>query len=196
MLYETEVVPEMLTQVRAPGAEPMALVVFLKGINVGGHRRLRPSTVAKHLRRFGVVSIGAAGTFVVRKPVSRARIRTEISARLAFETEAAICTGKEILLLLENDPFRYRRPERNLIPFVGIMARRRQFPATLPLKLPADGDWCVKVLRCEGRFVLGLHYRRMKAIALLGQLEKMLGLPITFRSWSTMVKVGQALRSS
>src|SRR6185295_12228721 len=57
----------------APGVDadylsPMAVVVFLRGVNVGGHRRLRPSVLAKELERLDVVSIGAAGTFVVRKP--------------------------------------------------------------------------------------------------------------------------------
>ena len=42
-----------------------ALVVFLRGVNVGGHRTFRPSVVAKELRKFDVVNVGAAGTFVV-----------------------------------------------------------------------------------------------------------------------------------
>lgn len=49
----------------------MALVVLLRGINVGGHRKLRPKTLASDLEAFDVVNIGAAGTFVVRKPGSR-----------------------------------------------------------------------------------------------------------------------------
>ena len=39
----------------------MALVVFLRGINVGGHRTLRPSRLAQQLSRFDAVNIGAAG---------------------------------------------------------------------------------------------------------------------------------------
>ena len=56
----------------------MALVVLLKGINVGGHRTFRPSVLAKELARFHVVNVGAAGTFVIRKPVNRATLRAEI----------------------------------------------------------------------------------------------------------------------
>src|SRR4029079_6176876 len=51
----------------------MALVAFIRGVNVGGHRRFRPSLLAKELRAYDVVNIGAAGTLVVRKPGSRAK---------------------------------------------------------------------------------------------------------------------------
>jgi uncharacterized protein (DUF1697 family) len=56
----------------------MALVVFLRGINVGGHRTLRPSTLAAELSRYDVENVGAAGTFVVRKPGARAAFRAAL----------------------------------------------------------------------------------------------------------------------
>jgi hypothetical protein len=40
----------------------MALVVFIRGVNVGGHRTLRPSVLARGLSDYGVVNVGAAGT--------------------------------------------------------------------------------------------------------------------------------------
>ncbi len=39
----------------------MALVVFLRGVNVGGHRTFRPSLLARALSRYDVVNVGAAG---------------------------------------------------------------------------------------------------------------------------------------
>ena len=45
----------------------MALVVFLRGVNVGGHRTFRPSVLARELGDYDVVNVGAAGTFVVRQ---------------------------------------------------------------------------------------------------------------------------------
>jgi uncharacterized protein (DUF1697 family) len=83
----------------------MALVVFLRGINVGGHRTLRPSILAKQLSRFDAVSIGAAGTFVIRQPIPRARLRAEIARRLPFDAEIIICEGREILRLISQNPF-------------------------------------------------------------------------------------------
>ncbi len=56
----------------------MALVVFLRGVNVGGHRTFRPSILANELSGYGVVNVGAAGTFVVRKPGLRTKFRAEL----------------------------------------------------------------------------------------------------------------------
>ena len=42
----------------------MALLVFLRGMNVGGHRRLRPAALARELAAYDVVNVGAAGTAI------------------------------------------------------------------------------------------------------------------------------------
>ena len=46
---------------------PMPWVVFLRAVNVGGANRCRPAELAKQLAKFGVVNIGAVGTFLVRE---------------------------------------------------------------------------------------------------------------------------------
>jgi hypothetical protein len=38
----------------------MAIVVFLRGVNVGGHRTFRPSILARELSDYYVVNVGAA----------------------------------------------------------------------------------------------------------------------------------------
>ena len=60
----------------------MALIVFLRGINVGGHRTFRPSILAQQLREYDVVNVGAAGTFVVRRAGSRSQFRTALLQKL------------------------------------------------------------------------------------------------------------------
>jgi uncharacterized protein (DUF1697 family) len=62
----------------------MAHVVFLRGVNVGGHRTFRPAVLAQRMKRFDVVNVGAAGTFVVRARVGPAELRSELCRRLPF----------------------------------------------------------------------------------------------------------------
>ena len=62
----------------------MALVVFLRGVNVGGHRTFRPSVLARELSDYDVVNVGAAGTFVARRPGSRANFRDALQRKLPF----------------------------------------------------------------------------------------------------------------
>ena len=84
----------------------MALVVFLRGVNVGGHRTFRPTVLAKELRDYDVVNIGAAGTFVVRKPGrSHADFRAQLLRKLPTETEVMFCDGRDVLRLETENPF-------------------------------------------------------------------------------------------
>ena len=83
----------------------MASVALLKGINVGGHRRLRPSLLAKELRHLDVVNVGATGAFVVRRTVKAEHLRQEIARRLPFETEIVICRGTDVTEMLSHDFF-------------------------------------------------------------------------------------------
>jgi hypothetical protein len=77
---------------------------------------------------------------------------------------------------------------------VSVAAKRLRAPASLPLTLPADSDWLVKIIWIQDRFVLGLYRRQMKAISYLGKIEKLLGVPVTTRNWNTIEKVVSILR--
>ena len=52
----------------------MALVVFPRGVKVGGYRTFRPSVLADQLKHLEGVNIGAAGTMVIRKPITGAQL--------------------------------------------------------------------------------------------------------------------------
>ena len=77
----------------------MAIVVFVRGANVGGHRRFRPSVVAKELQRYGVVNVGATGLFVVRNPGSPQKFRAELLRHLPFDTHVVSCDARDILVI-------------------------------------------------------------------------------------------------
>jgi hypothetical protein len=63
----------------------------------------------------------------------------------------------------------------------------------LPLTLPSGGEWLLKVLARDGRFVVGLYRRRMKVIGYLGQLDRLFGVPVTTRNWNTLAAIGKVL---
>ena len=173
----------------------MALVVLLKGVNVGGHRTFRPSVLAQQLKRFDVVNIGAAGTFVVRRKVSRLRLRAELARRLPFETTVVVCDGRDILRLTAVDRFAGQPSAKEVLQFVSVLAKRRNPPCPPPFQLPAEGRWGLKVFACLDQFVLGVHRREMKAISYLGQLEKIFGVPATTRNWNTMLAIARVLEA-
>ena len=171
----------------------MALVLLLKGVNVGGHRTFRPSVLAKELERFDVVNVGAAGTFVIRKTVSQMTLRAEVMRRLPFEADVMICDGKDILRLASGDPFAGQPSGPDIVHFVSVLAKRRQPSSPVPLDLPSGGEWCLRVLGYQDRFIFGMYRRQMKAISYLGQLEKVFGVPLTTRNWNTILAVARIL---
>src|SRR5260370_16770299 len=135
----------------------MALVVFLKGINVGGHRTFRPSAVARHLAKYGVVNVGAAGTFVVTKPVSQAKLRDGIRRCLPFETETMICSAKDVLNLTAGDPFATERCGQDIVRFVSILAERPRVLPALPLCLPSHRHSLFSLISIPGSFTFVLY---------------------------------------
>lgn len=177
----------------------MALVVFLRGVNVGGHRTFQPSVLAKELAAFDVVNVGAAGTFVVRKPISQAKLRAEFVRKLPFKADIMICPARDIINLASADPFANQPTGPDIVRFVSVLAKRPPVLPSIPLSLPSEDEWILKIIEVRDRFVLGLYKRQMKAISYLSQIEKRLGVSTTTRNWNTInaiVKILKATRAS
>jgi uncharacterized protein (DUF1697 family) len=188
-------------------------VVFLRAVNVGRANRCQPAQIAKELAKFGVVNIGAVGTFVVREDVSESALRAAIAKKLPFKCEIMICPARDIVELASKDPFSRQPSGPNITRFVSVLAKpfrggvrselhqtsnlkhqTSQLPS-LPISLPSDDDWLLKIIAIQNRFVLGLYRRQMKAISYLGKFEKLLGVPATTRNWNTIEKIAKILSS-
>ena len=172
----------------------MALVVFLRGVNVGGHRTFRPSIFAKKLSDYDVVNVGAAGTFVVRKPGSRAKFRAELLRKLPFEAEVVLCDGRDLVRMEMEKPFGSKPSPPDFVRFVTILSRPARGPADIPFALPPEGEWFVRVIASKNRFVFGVYRRHMKTIGYLGQIDKQFGAPATTRNWNTIIAIVRILK--
>ena len=172
----------------------MALVVFLRGVNVGGHRRFRPSVLARELSEYDVVNVGAAGTFIVRKPRSRAKFRAALLHKLPFEAEVMLCDGRDLLRLETANPFGSQPSPPDVVRFVSILAKAGAVRTALPVSFPSEGQWLVRVVASEGQFVFGMYRRHMKTIGYLGQIDKLYGAPATTRNWNTIASILRILK--
>lgn len=172
----------------------MTLIVFLRGVNVGGHRTFRPSVLAGKLRAFDVVNVGAAGTFVVRKPGSRTKLTAALRRTLPFETLVAICEARELLRLEAEQPFGPAPARPDVVRFVSVLITAGRVRTPLPITLPPRGKWLVRVIAAKRRFVLGMYRRHMKTIGHLGQLDKLFGVPATTRNWNTILAITRILK--
>jgi uncharacterized protein (DUF1697 family) len=174
----------------------MRRVVFLRAVNVGGGKLCRPALLAKQLSKFGVINIGAVGTFVVRENVSESTLRNAIAKKLPFKCEIMICSARDIIELASTDPFAGHASGPDITRFVNVLAKRLPHPPALPLWLPSENEWLLKVIAIQNKFVVGLYRRQMKAISYLGKIEKLLGAPSTNRNWNTIQKVAKTLEKN
>jgi uncharacterized protein (DUF1697 family) len=172
----------------------MALVVFLRGMNVGGHRRFRPRILARELSSYDVVNVGATGTFVVRRPGSRAGFRAALLRKLPFEAAVVICDARELLAL--GNPFGTEPGPPDLVRFVSVLPKPARTRTPLPTTLPPEGEWFVRVLGVQGRFVYGVYRRHMKTIGCLGRIDTLFGAPATTRNWNTIGAIVRILKGS
>jgi len=173
----------------------MALIVFLRGINVGGHRRFRPSILAQELGAYDVVNVGAAGTLVVRRPGSRAKFLAALRQKLPFAAAVAVCEDSDLIRLEMDNPFGPEPSRPDVVQFVSILSRAGRLKASLPIAVPEEGEWFVRILGSQNRLVFGVYRRHMKTIGYLGRIDEVFGAPATTRSWSTIVSVLRILKA-
>jgi uncharacterized protein (DUF1697 family) len=171
----------------------MALVIFLRGVNVGGHRTFRPSILAQELRDYDVVNIGAAGTFVVWKPGSVTKFRAELLRKLNFDADIALCEGRDLIALIKDNPFGTKPPAPDVVRLVSILTTANGLRPSLPVKFPPDGEWLVRLIAYKDQFVFGEYRRHMKTIGYLGQIDKLFGAKVTTRNWNTIKAIVRVL---
>jgi hypothetical protein len=172
----------------------MALIVFIRGINVGGHRAFRPSALARQLSAHDIVNVGSAGTFIVRRPGSRTKFLSALRRKLPFEAEIASCDERDLFRLEKENPFGSEPPSRDIIRFVGILTRTGRHKPSLPIAIPQTGEPYVRILGSKGRLLFGEYRRHMRTIGNLGRIDELFGAPATIRSWSTIISVLGILR--
>lgn len=171
----------------------MALVVLLRGVNVGGHKTFRPTVLAEQLKSLDVVNVGAAGTFVIRRPITAERLRAEFARRLPFDTEIMICQGREIAGLVSQNPFARQPMRPDIVRFVSVLSQRPRTEPRMPLSFPPNGRWLLRILVREDRFVFGVYRRHMKVIGYLGAIDHLFGVPVTTRNWNTITAIARVL---
>jgi uncharacterized protein (DUF1697 family) len=174
-------------------ANRLALVVFLRGVNVGGHRTFRPTQLAEALKHLGAINIGAAGTLVIRRRVTHAQARAEVARILPFVAEIVVCQSRDILHLLSKDPFEGQSLRPDVVRFVSVLSQRPRLAPSTPMQFPSSGPWLMKILARRSRFVIGMYRRHMKVIGYLGALDRLYGVTATTRNWNTIATNARVL---
>jgi hypothetical protein len=152
--------------------------------------------LARDLAAYDVVNVGAAGTLVVRKPVSRTKFLAELRRRLPFEATVSFCDARDLIRLEMENPLGTEPFDRDVVPFVSILSKECRGKASLPVAFPPGEKWFVRIIGSRKRLVFGVYRRHMRTIGYLGEIDGFFGAPATTRSWSTMLSVLRVLKDS
>ena len=104
-----------------------------------------------------------------------------------------LCDSRELIHLAMHSPFGDVPPPPDVVRFVSILSKPARGQLSVPVTLPAKGEWCVRVIASKDRFVFGMYRRRMKTIRYLGQLDRLFGVPATTRNWNTIAAIVRVL---
>jgi len=165
----------------------MALVVFLRGANLG-KRRFQPAAIAKKL---GLTNLGAAGTFVAKRKMAESTLRAKIQAEIPWEAPMVIATAEEVLAAVRaGDKVDVPDGARRFATALGEAPTPRP---DLPIVAPAAGAWGVRIEALEGRFAIGVRRRTDEGGVYGTEALDKLGTLATSRDWPTMEKIAKVL---
>lgn len=167
-------------------------VLLLRGINVGGHNKLRMGELKEILAALGardIITYIQSGNAVYRGTLAPTAISSEIEARQNFRPRAIILSKERLMSAIAANPF----PEAVAVPkslhFYFLDGEPELEPEKLDSAKSADESWQMS----EGVFYLhspgGLAQSRLAE-----GLDRRIGVAATGRNWNTVAKLAEMVR--
>ncbi|MCA8977553.1 MAG: DUF1697 domain-containing protein [Planctomycetes bacterium] len=182
-----------------PTRQLPAFVALLRGINVGGHKRVPMAALRALCGELGwheVATYIQSGNVVFherdRPDALAATLSAAIEGRFGFPVPVIVCSGKDWLRFAEDSPFPDAEAERPNLLHLGLaaVAPRKTAPADL---LP----YCTAGERVAVRgAALWIDYRDGVARSKLtpAVLDRVVGAPVTARNWKTVRAIAAMVR--
>jgi len=138
-------------------------------------------------KELDLVNIGAAGTFVSRRPITVASIARE----LPHGNDLVMRPAAEVTRLVEAGP---PKVPAGAVIFVSVPLRRATKAPPLPIERPAGHGWALRIVEKRGAFVIcARRPDRQRGLDLSAILAREFGVPFTTRSWGTMERIAAAI---
>jgi len=168
-------------------------VVFLRGINVGGHAKIAMADLRAMLADLGYADVATllqSGNAVLTADDGPAEVATTIEDRLHTDTglnvRCVVRTADELRDVLAGDPYRGHAndPAKYVVGFMD------NAPATAKVAAIDPAAYAPDEFRVVGREAYIWCPNGLANTKLTGQfLEKKLGVAMTARNWNTCQKV-------
>lgn len=170
-------------------------VALLRGINVGGHRRISMPQLREVLEAAGyedVATLLQSGNVVLKAAGSPATLARELEAlidrELGVDPLVVVRTHAELAAVVALDPLGdvAGDPRRYQVSFLSTA------PEPAVVAGLQEGEWGDERVAVLGREVYAWHPDGMQKSALARALtDKRLGVTATARNWNTVVKLAE-----
>lgn len=167
-------------------------VTFLRGINVGGNKKVPMSDLKKTFESIGFANVRTllnSGNVIFEGSGTNAEtLEKELKSQFGFDIPVILRTIDQIQKLINSNPFRgiVVTPDTRLyITFLGI---KPESSLKIPYESPDRNFKILKVTEGEIVSVLTLS-PTFKTTEAMGFLEKEFGKKITTRNWNTVTKL-------
>lgn len=172
-------------------------VVFLRGINVGGHAVIKMADLKAAFEKMGfggVKTVLASGNVIfAARPSDEKALTAEIETGLAkaFKRNISVLLRSldHLVQLRWSEPFKGIEPAPGIRLYVTFLSRGARKPAiSIPYAAPGKGLRILRATATEVFSVVDLEKGKgtPEAMALL---EKEFGSDLTTRNWNTVLKI-------
>lgn len=173
-------------------------VLFLRGINVGGHKKVSMAELKKILSDLGYNKIKTflnSGNVVFEASGKLKKIHSDINAKLAqsfdFEVNSILRNSKDVLAMATSQIFANTKLKKEIRLYVSFLAKKNNAKIKIPYVSP---DKSFKILKVENLNIYSvLDLSKSKTTEAMAVLEREFGSDITTRNYNTIVKIGSYL---
>lgn len=171
------------------------LTGFLRGINVGGHHKVPMAELRNKLAAIGcenVRTILNTGNFVFetgQPDIQQLEDKIEdfLSQSFGFPIPVILRTRKEILDLMDENPFEAINVHKDIRRYVSFLKNTPETALTVPY---FSVDKTYEIISVRDKIVLSvLDLSTTSTPKGMDDLEKLFGKNITTRNWNTVQKV-------
>jgi uncharacterized protein (DUF1697 family) len=175
----------------------MRFFLFLRGINVGGNKKVPMGDLKKALEKAGfnyVMTLLNSGNVVLESDETADSVRKiseeAIRKKFGFDVSVIVRTADELQELADTDPYAGIKMTTETRQYVSFLSA----PTKSTLKIPyTSKDMLFKILKVDGLNIISimLPYKtmQMKTVDAMAILEKEYGKGITTRNWNTVEKL-------
>ncbi len=179
---------------------PSATYAFLKGVNIGGHKKVPMAALKKTFEGMGfknvrTVLISGNVTFEApgKKPPSGPALSRELEKAFGFPVAVILRSAGELEAMIAADPFRGIPVGPAIKPCVTFLQDRKPGRPSIRLPEPEKGIRIVRVTPGEV-FSIVCYDEEGRTPALMSYVGRIFGTDGTTRTWGTVIKLAGAGR--